>query len=311
MRKIRIDFCDFWDGFSKTDNWFVRLLRQRYEVEISDRPEFLFFAQPQLYQHRLHNCVKIYFGIESYEPDWRVCDYALTCNYLDDPRHLRLPLYVLYSRAADLVKPIPAPDPPPVPAGFCSFVVSNAGRARTQRRVDFFHRLSRYRRVDSGGRHLNNIGGPLPGGPRGKIEFLSRYKFHIAFENESRPGYTTEKLVEAMLAGTVPIYWGNPRIAEEFNPRSFVNAHDFPDDDALVQHIRMLDENPAAYDAVRREPFFSGNQPNAFYDENRVLEFFDRVVHRQITPVAQRRRWWQLGRWRLVKQNRPHGPLWK
>ena len=30
-----------------------------------------------------------------------------------------------------------------------------------------------------------------------------------------------------MLAGSIPIYFGNPEIARHFNPRSFINAHDY------------------------------------------------------------------------------------
>ena len=41
------------------------------------------------------------------------------------------------------------------------------------------------------------------------------YKFSIAFENAWYPGYTSEKIVTSMLAGTIPIYWGNPDISRE------------------------------------------------------------------------------------------------
>ena len=87
--KVRLDFCDFWPGFPKTGNFFYRLLQERFEVEICDRPDFLIFADPGQHVHRLHNCVKIYVALEAFKPDFRWCDYAFTCHYLDDPRHLR------------------------------------------------------------------------------------------------------------------------------------------------------------------------------------------------------------------------------
>jgi hypothetical protein len=40
---------------------------------------------------------------------------------------------------------------------FWDFVYSNA---RCEKRETFFHKLCRYKRVDSGGRYLNKIGGP-------------------------------------------------------------------------------------------------------------------------------------------------------
>src|SRR5438309_10477229 len=89
------------------------------------------------------------------------------------------------------------------------------------------------------------MGYRVPGGPWGKIEFLKRYKFNIAFENASLPGYTTEKIVEPMAARCLPIYWGNPLIHREFNPKSFLNYVDFRDEAALIERIIELDQNDA------------------------------------------------------------------
>ncbi|WP_281650799.1 glycosyltransferase family 10 [Helicobacter bilis] len=82
-------------------------------------------------------------------------------------------------------------------------MVSN--NALTDKRDMFFEALSKYKRVDSGGRWKNNIGGNVDD----KIEWLKSYKFNLCFENSSYPGYLTEKLFDAFLAGCVPIYWGD------------------------------------------------------------------------------------------------------
>ena len=94
---------------------------------------------------------------------------------------------------------------------------------------------------------MNNIGRRIAPGTVAKREFMAPYKFNIAFENGSTPGYTTEKIVEAMWARNLPIYWGNPRIAKEFNPRSFLNYFDFPSEDALVEKIIELDRDDPKY----------------------------------------------------------------
>lgn len=78
---------------------------------------------------------------------------------------------------------------------FCSFVVSNSQFSDPLRKR-FFERLCKYKKVDSGGRYLNNIGGPV----RDKLAFCRGYKFNIAFENSSVDGYTTEKIMEAYAA---------------------------------------------------------------------------------------------------------------
>ena len=41
--------------------------------------------------------------------------------------------------------------------GFCNMVVSNPN---AKKRIEFFHKLSQNKRVDSDGRHLYNIIGP-------------------------------------------------------------------------------------------------------------------------------------------------------
>jgi len=304
--KVRIDFCDFWPGFPKTNNFFYHLLRERFEVEICDSPDFLIFGDPGQHVHRVHNCVKIYFCMESFAPDFRLYDYAFTCHYLDDPRHLRLPYYVLGHDAKGLIQH--GEDPAEILAAkskFCSFVVSNAKRKKTHKRVEFFHRLSRYKKVDSGGAALNNIGRRLSTGPYYKLQFIRPYKFNIAFENGSTPGYTTEKIVDAMEARCVPIYWGNPRIAEEFNPGSFLNYFDFPSEEALIEKIIELDQDDAKYMEYLRQPYFHNNEPNEFFSHKRLLDHFEKIFTTPITPVSARRSIFQVGRWIPVLKNRP------
>src|SRR5260370_9612863 len=111
---------------------------------------------------------------------------------------------------------------------FCNFVYSN----RVPFREKFFAELSKYKRVDAPGISMNNMAGIDSGnGNSGdrwqrKRAFISQYKFTIAFENSSYPGYHTEKLLDPMMVGSLPIYWGNPSIDRHFNPNSFVNAHE-------------------------------------------------------------------------------------
>ena len=305
--KVRIDFCDMGPGLVKTNNFFIRLLKKRFDVELADSPDFVIYFHHNQHMHRLHNCVRIYVGTEWFLPDWKECDYALTPNYLDDPRHMRLPFYVPWrDGAGPLLRQ--NEDPEQVLAektGFCSFVVSTNHPVKNRKRLEFFQKLSRYKKVDSGGRFMNNIGGPVAQTWHAKVQFLRSYKFHLAFENESHDGYTTEKIYDAMMARTLPIYWGNPRIAEEFNPRSFLSYFDYGSDEALLERVIELDRDNAKYLNYAREPYFHANQPNEFYDPDRLLDFFERIFSTPIQPVAQRRRFFEFNRWILARKNRP------
>jgi len=133
-----------------------------------------------------------------------------------------------------------------------------------------------YKHVDCPGRVLNNM--PEAIEPRGgnwiagKLDFLKKYKFTIAFENARANGYTTEKLIHAFQGHTIPIYWGNPRVAEEFNPRAFVNANDYGNDlDAVVRRVAEIDSNDALYlDMLAQDPL----RPDFAYRTDEKLEQF-------------------------------------
>jgi len=55
-----------------------------------------------------------------------------------------------------------------------------------------------------------------------KIVALRDYKFSIVIENCRQDGFFTEKLVDALIVGTVPIYWGCADISEHFDTRGMI-----------------------------------------------------------------------------------------
>jgi alpha(1,3/1,4) fucosyltransferase len=318
-KKVRIDFCDFSDNFSKTNCYLYKLLMERFDVELCDQPDFLIY-NCYGHEHRLHSGIRIFFCGESDTPDFRECDYSLAAVKLDDPRHLHVPHYVPWFSPAEIVKR--DEDPEKILAAktkFCAFVVGNYNPRKNHNRVAFFEKLSKYKRVDSGGKLFNNIGGPVSGGTRGKIKFLRDYKFNIAFENRSLAGYTTEKIVEPMAARCIPIYWGNPLIQEEFNTRSFLNYFDFPNEDALIEKIIEMDKDDAKYLEYARQPYFYNDTPNVQFSRDRILDFFEKIFTTKITPVVQAGRktfsFGRLfGRWKLAKRHHWHPmrpPTWE
>lgn len=50
-----------------------------------------------------------------------------------------------------------------------------------------------------------------------KAEGLAHYRYSVVIENLREPSYFTEKLVDAALCRTVPIYWGAPDIGDYFD----------------------------------------------------------------------------------------------
>lgn len=279
MKVIRIKFVDFWGDFNPQDNFIINTLRKKYVCELSDSPDYLFFSTFGC-RHLQYSCVKILFIGENITPDFNICDYALAFDYLDfGDRYMRLPLYLVRDNFKSFKVESVFSEEDVLRRKFCSIVVSNA-KIASPMRESFFKALSRYKRVDSGGKLWNNVGGPVAD----KHHFISQYKFNIAFENSRSNGYTTEKIMDAMIANSLPIYWGDPLIGKDFNIRSFVNISDFKDIDDAVERIVELDRNDNLYIEMLRQRRV--NDAAMFHWEEHLLLFLQNIVEK---PVGQAR----------------------
>jgi hypothetical protein len=187
---------------------------------------------------------------------------------------------------------------------FCATVISNGNPKRAGERINFFKKLNAVKEVASGGRFMNNVGDIGLGG-QAKHRFISQYKFNLCYENKFLPGYTTEKLTEAMWARCIPIYWGNELVGEEFNKKSMLCRNDYPDDESFIQRILEVDANEALYQEILSEPYFINNQPNIYFSEDRLLNFFHELLDDDKKPISQERKIWHLGRWALAKKMKP------
>ena len=302
---LRVDFTDFGSGFNKADNFFTRLLAWRFRVEVCDRPDLLIYSNIGD-THRIYTCRKLYWTGESLHADFRQCDYAMTTFHEEDPRHERLPYYVTWlagDPSALMRDPSEGPRLARSRDKFCGFAQNNGNPRRTHRRLEKRRLLNEYRPVDGCGLVCNTIGGPIEPGKAPKLAFLRNYRFNLCFENRSFPGYTTEKITDAYEAGCVPLYWGNSLVARDFNPRAFLNLHDFPDDAAFVAKVAELDRDEDARAALLSEPLMPGNQPNEFFRMERYVDFLERVVADRSVPVS-RRTFRLFGRWVLVPRHR-------
>jgi hypothetical protein len=258
--------------------------------------------------------VKIYWSQELYGPDWSECDYAIVPHKVTDPRAYYLPIYAFDQQLEPMIR-TNVPDPEKIRATkphFCSLLCAYADHT-THKRQDFFHILNRRRKVDSAGPALNNTGFRIPkeGGGLGryehKIRWIRNYRFNIAFENRYRPGWTTEKLVDPLHVNTIPIHWGDPRVKEDFNPNSFICADDFSSLEELADYVVHVDETPEFYARYVQAPPFVDNRPSSVYDLNRLVDFFHQIFSTPIRPVAQRRWFYPLTKWRLAKRNKLSG----
>ncbi len=292
MKKpIKIWFADF---FPRCQRFFEWVLSQQFELDLdSQNPDYLFFSDFGESHLQYKNVKRIYFTGENLRPPFDRTDFALTFDRIDNPRHYRLPLYVVeyFSRWKEyqcfdswdeIFKPKPSPQEIfKSKTKFCNFVVSNP---HCEVRNEFFEILNQYKKVDSAGSHLNNLGWTLPKEEnlffKAKLEFQKEYKFSIAFENSSYPGYLTEKIMDPMLVQSLPIYWGDPSVHLDLNPKSFINSAAFRSLDDLAHWVIKVDQHPELYFKYLEQSYFYDSKPNDAMNIENLLRFFSENVFR-------------------------------
>ena len=304
---LLLDFADALGRQSKTDNFLHNLLARHYHVQMVDDPDVLFFTHYG-HRNRLYSCKKIFYTQERYFPDWKNCDAAVTSAFCGHPRAYYFPYFAAHRHGANLVRPAGF-DPERhfrEKRGFCSYLHKYEDRTVAPR-TRFFQGLNRRKKVNAFGRARNNTGWEIPGvAGEAKMEVLLGHRFHIAFENRLTPGWTTEKFTDAFEAHTVPIYWGDEHALQWFNPQAFINVRNFRNFEECCDYILHLESRPQEYLKMLAEPPFFGNRVPDIYSHERLLEFLVREIEREELPVARRRWFYPLTKWRLVRRDRIH-----
>lgn len=288
MKTIKIKFTDFWPGFNYQNNYFTKLLSQKYDVQISDEPDYV-IASVAGNDYLKYDCIRIWYSGENLHPDFDLFDYGISFDdrlKMDD-RYIRYPIYCLNENRWEAAKhkhEINEQNYFKKHSRFCNFVYSN-GKNAMAFRENIFQELSKYKKVDSGGRLHNNIGGPVAD----KADFMPNYKFTIAVENTSAPGYTTEKLLDAWAYGTVPIYYGNPDIGKEFNEEAFINCHKYNSIEEIVAQVKELDEDDEKFMAMMKASILREDCYAANYEE-KLLNFFSNIFEQEYEKAFRRDR---------------------
>ncbi len=279
-KTVKVAFVDFEPGFEPEKCLLYRLLLQRYTIELSKEPDYVIYSNHGD-RHLQYDSIRIFYPCESISPDFNVCDYAIGFDYLTlGDRYFRFPVYYLKREAFGLMndKTYFTSDNIRSKGGFCGFWYGLD--EDTPERGLFFERLSQYRGVDAGGPLRNTLEGVVSE----RLPFLSEHKFTIAFEECSHPGYTSDVLVQAFAAQTIPIYWGNPFIGREFNTQAFVNCHDFRSWSEVIEAVKRIDQNDELYLKMMRTPALTGPERDIDRMEENLLAFlssiFDPTVER-------------------------------
>ena len=254
---IKIQFANMME-YQKKNNSVLKILGEKYHVELSETPDILFYNVygSGVEHYKYHDCIKVFLGYEAAFPNFNECDYAIGrsdisfgdryCRILDlHFEHLPLDRSEFCNETEE--------------RAFCNFIYSNASNGDgALLRQEFCKKLSEYKRVDCPGRVLNNMQADElrtrhdKEWESGKRAFLKKYKFTIAFENQGVEGYTTEKMIDPLAAGSIPVYWGDRRVTDVFNPRAFINVMEEGIDGAIA-HIKEIDTDDTLFRQIQQQ----------------------------------------------------------
>ncbi len=243
------------------------------------------------YRHELFPGVKIFYTGENHAPDLNNYDYCLTHEFREDDRRHRLPFWQSSAFFLEDYAGLCGHQPSPISVDelvaqerdFCAFVCRNAV---CRKRNSFVRNLNALRKVNCAGPFMNNVGFLLERGYTVKFNYQKKHYFGVAYENEASLGYQTEKILDVLVSRSIPIYWGNPRVTEEFNPDAFIHARDFASEKALIHHLLELAEDPAAMAAIINAPRYRDSQALEKAEQS-LIDFFASIFERG--PGAIRR----------------------
>jgi alpha(1,3/1,4) fucosyltransferase len=294
VRKPTIGFTNFWPGFNP-EYFFPDPVSSLFErgSENVDVLVFSCFSGRTMAVPRIPpgKYIRVFYTHENIQPDFSSCDFAVSFSHDCDPQtHVRLPNYVsrFFLQEIDLQRFVQRRTDAEVDSivadkrAFCAYVQRKSVPIREQ----IVRKLSAYKRVDCMGPHLNNVGGTLPMAE--KHSKLREYKFTVAFENSSSPGYVTEKVVDAYVGGSIPLYWGDPVVERFFNPLSMlILSGDESGMVDFVERVAEVDRDDDTYRRILQEPLFKPEALRDHLDGFAVREFFKRIA-RQVPQFRER-----------------------
>ena len=174
-----------WLEFDPEDNVFTWILRQKHNVVLDPQNPNLVFT---MNRRNYLNAFTVYYSPEPFFPDLQTIDstydYSMSGFFLDKPNYTRFPLYYSYLHEFikvglidDLSFFLKESREIPSKTKFCSLVIG----ALHGKRSEFFHKLSRYKQVETNAAPYHHFDIPYDSGHHSstvpKVDFVKKYKF--------------------------------------------------------------------------------------------------------------------------------------
>lgn len=187
-------------------------------------------------------------NLANWDPD-RWVDFSTILTWRDDLSQSR--------GFAKFVPPVPAihPEPEDVPFESRGLLANISGNKRSNHPAELYTaRRSTIRYCEQNlperefglfGTGWNATGenyASYRGMPRHKWDVYPQFRFGLCYENMlGAVGYVTEKIIDCIRSGTVPVYLGAPNVADYVHPDAFIDRSGFASDAELVDYLRAVD----------------------------------------------------------------------
>jgi len=262
VETLKVAYADFWPEWNE-ENFIQPILQKYFNVVVDQKnPDVLFHSIfGGMSQTPNYKCKKVLYLGENYRSANFKSDYSISFDPHSETNY-RLPLWQVYlllkpelkDKLFNRVRHQKF-------ERFCSFTVSNPSN---NIRINHFEKISQYKKVHSYGKvRTNDLSlQQLSAGKYwrdAKYQFFldHPHKFMMAYENTFYPYYCTEKLMDAFLAGSLPIYWGDPKVFKDWNEDAFLNANRLGN--YVHDSVKRLDAS-SEFDEIYAQPVFRDYQ---------------------------------------------------
>lgn len=120
------------------------------------------------------------------------------------------------------------------------------------------------------------------------VHTYSNYRFALAMENCVMDTYVTEKLLNVMLSGAIPIYYGDSKwVKRMFTTHGIIFVDDFDSLESCADYIVHVDNTPALLDAYRISAHKVRDEALGYFSDTvRAPEYeeMERLIKTTINP---------------------------
>ena len=270
---LKISHINFWDNFDPNNDWLTNFFRYHFgQIKVVSDDNFsdilissCFGPLSKAKQSKAK--IKIFYCAENLLLSYKISEihdlpkiYDLQIDSLgdieDSPRRIYMPMWMTYynyysfskiDNICTYINQQRKNNFSKTKEYLASLVASHDKNGVRERIAKSFEN---HGKVHAPGKFMNNthrIGKSIDS----KINFISKSLFNICPENSYIHGYRSEKIIHALEAGTIPVYWGWQPCKDYLNSKCYIFHDCSSHGDELVD---VAIKNPLKY---LNEPIFN------------------------------------------------------